>query len=111
MYLQGPRGLSPNIQGSSDNVSSVKQPAVKGRFSKEEICFTRATPLQQQRRDHIEEIEYGLLQHPLALYPHLEECLPPDVSQNFIWAVHRLRTSLDQFIYLASLKYIVLAWI
>jgi hypothetical protein len=83
LVLQGSKGLAPNIQGSSDNISSVKQPAVKNRFSKEEICFTRATPLQQQRRDHIEEIEYGLTQHPLALYPHLEECLPPDVRPVF----------------------------
>jgi hypothetical protein len=77
--FQGAKGLQPNIQGSSDDINSIKQPAARHRFNKHEICYSRVTPLQQQRRDHIDEIEYGLTQHPLALYPHLEECLPPDV--------------------------------
>ena len=83
--MQGNKGLQPNIQGSSDKLSSIKQPAAAQRFNKEEICYSRVTPLQQQRRDHIDEIEYGLTQHPLALYPHLEECLPPDVRLLFIY--------------------------
>ena len=33
-------------------------------------------------RDHIDEVEYGLTQHPLALYPHFEENCPPDVRNN-----------------------------
>ena len=57
---------------------------MKGRFTKEQICYARATPLQQQRRDHIDEIEYGLMQHPLALYPHLEESMPPDVFEDVV---------------------------
>nr|KAG5711657.1 hypothetical protein BaRGS_016839 [Batillaria attramentaria] len=38
----------------------------------------------QQRRDHIDEIEYGLLQHPLALYPHLEESVPPEMFEDIV---------------------------
>ena len=37
-------------------------------------------PLQQQRRVRVDDIEFNLTQHPLALFPHLEESLPPDVS-------------------------------
>ena len=84
VLFQGTRGLAPNITGSSDDVGAVKQPAVRGRFTKEQICYARATPLQQQRRDHIDEIEYGLMQHPLALYPHLEESMPPDVFEDVV---------------------------
>ena len=40
----------------------------------------RSLPLQQQRRGHVDDIEFNLMQHPLALFPHLEESLPPDVS-------------------------------
>ena len=80
LLTQGSKGWEPNIQGSSSDIGSVKQPAVRRRFNKNEACFSKATPLQQQRREHIDEIEFGLTQHPLALYPHLEECLPPDVS-------------------------------
>ena len=43
------------------------------------MCYSRQTPLQQQMRDHIDEVEYGLTQHPLALYPHFEENCPPDL--------------------------------
>lgn len=70
------------MTGGSDSLSSVKQPAVRGRFSKHQVCFSRQTPLQQQRRDHIDEIEYGLTQHPLALYPHLEESVDPVVCKS-----------------------------
>ena len=40
----------------------------------------RSLPLQQQRRGRVDDIEFNLMQHPLALFPHLEESLPPDVS-------------------------------
>lgn len=77
--LQPDKGLSPVVSGSNDNISRVKQPIVRNRFTKDEICYSKSTPLQQQRRDHIDELEYGLSQHPLALYPHLEESMPPEV--------------------------------
>ncbi|XP_074650921.1 protein FAM47E-like [Tubulanus polymorphus] len=83
IMIKGSKGPSPNIQGSSESMT-VKQPIVKNRFSKHEICYSRCTPLQQQRRDHIDEIEFGLMQHPLALYPHLEECMPPDVFEDVV---------------------------
>lgn len=79
MFFQGSKGPGPNLTGSSENISPVKQPAVRNRFSKHQICYSRSTPLQQNRRDHIDEIEYSLVLHPLALYPHLEESVPPEV--------------------------------
>lgn len=42
--------------------------------------WARSVPLQQQRRVRVDDIEFNLTQHPLALFPHLEESLPPDVS-------------------------------
>ena len=33
----------------------------------------------QRRMQTIEGIEGELKRHPLALYPHLEECMTPDV--------------------------------
>lgn len=84
IILQPSKGISPNVKGSNDNLSSIKQPACRRRFTKDETCFSKMTPLQQQRREHIEEVEYGLTQHPLALYPHLEECLPPDMFEEVV---------------------------
>lgn len=79
---QRPKGLAPTLtgDGSIESMSNIKDTVNKHRFTKEDVCFSHVMPLQKQRRDHIDEIEFGLLQHPLALYPHLEEGVPPDVS-------------------------------
>ncbi|KAI0218644.1 hypothetical protein LSAT2_029663 [Lamellibrachia satsuma] len=81
------RGLAPNVQGQLQSgkwIYKVKEQAVHRRYTKEEMCYTKLTPIQRQRRTHIQEIEYGLLQHPLALYPHLEECLPSELFEDVI---------------------------
>lgn len=83
-FIKTDKGPGPSLQGGSVTQQSVKQPAMKNRFTKHQICFSRITPLQQQRRDHIDEIEYGLLQHPLALYPHLEESVPPEMFEDIV---------------------------
>jgi hypothetical protein len=41
--------------------------------------ISRTLPMQQQRRDNVDDIELSLLQHQLALFPHLEESVPPEV--------------------------------
>lgn len=50
----------------------------------------RSLPLQQQRRGRVDDIEFNLMQHPLALFPHLEESLPPDVSCHRLGLVAKL---------------------
>ena len=50
----------------------------------------RSLPLQQQRRGCVDDIEFNLMQHPLALFPHLEESLPPDVSCHRLGLVAKL---------------------
>lgn len=82
--LKGSKGPGPAIKNSSENLSSIKRPAVKNRFSKHQTCYSRLTPLQQQRREHINQIEYGLTQHPLALYPHLEESVNPELFEDIM---------------------------
>lgn len=85
MVVKNTRQCEPNIQGDSDSKFKNKKVSVnKGRFTKEEVAYYKTTPMEQQRRDHINEMEYGLLQHPLALYPHLEESMPPDVFEDVV---------------------------
>lgn len=83
-FIKTDKGPGPAITGSSKKQATVKQQAQPHRFTKHQICFSRITPLQQQRREHIDEIEYGLLQHPLALYPHLEQCVPPEMFEDIV---------------------------
>ncbi|OCU00071.1 protein FAM47E [Xenopus laevis] len=78
----------------NDPGSTEKKP--KQRFTKEQTCFSKLLPLQQARREHIAEIEYGLTQHPLALYPHLEEGLPPELFEEVVEIIDpdmRIRSS------------------
>ncbi|XP_041358310.1 protein FAM47E-like isoform X2 [Gigantopelta aegis] len=84
VFLKVEKGPGPTISGDSDNVSAVKQAAMPKRFDKEQVCFARVTPQQQQRRQHIDEIECGLLRHPLALYPHLEESVAPELFEDIV---------------------------
>lgn len=75
-------GLGPNITGSDETINEYTKGTA--RFTKNEACFSRSLPLQQQRRGRVEDIEFNLTQHPLALFPHLEESLPPDVFEDVV---------------------------
>ena len=41
--------------------------------------ISRTLPMQQQKRDNVDDIEMSLLEHQLALFPHLEDSVPPEV--------------------------------
>ncbi|XP_013402325.1 protein FAM47E [Lingula anatina] len=83
IMIKSSKGPAPNLMGS-EHSTPVKQPAQRRRFNKYEVCYSRVTPQMQKRREHIDEIEYGLTQHPLALYPHLEECMPPELFEEVV---------------------------
>lgn len=60
-------------------VASTKS-ASSSRLTLNQRCYSKRIPMVQARREKIEQIISDLTQHPLALYSHLEESLPPDVS-------------------------------
>ncbi|XP_072263201.1 protein FAM47E [Pyxicephalus adspersus] len=71
----------PILQDSVHTLKPVKKPK---RFTVQQSCYSKLLPLQQQRREYIAEIEYGLTQHPLALYPHLEDGIPPQLFEDIV---------------------------
>ena len=72
------KGPGPNIKNDVWRFKeSVLSPS--NRLSLNQRCFSKKIPLAQARRDYIENIIQDLSQHPLALYSHLEDALPPDV--------------------------------
>lgn len=84
-FLTRDSKVSPIIVGGSqESLSQIKDTVNRHRFTKDDICFSKLTPLQKMRRSHIAEIENGLLQHPLALYPHLEGSMPPDLFEDVV---------------------------
>ncbi|KAM4052396.1 protein FAM47E-like [Anomaloglossus baeobatrachus] len=66
---------------ATDSEASQKQ---EKKFTKEQAYFSKLLPQQQGRREYIAGIEYGLAQHPLALYPHLEEGIPPELFEEIV---------------------------
>ncbi|XP_078267161.1 protein FAM47E [Rhinoraja longicauda] len=80
-YQKG-AGLSPSLVNVTETFKPVQR--ISKRLTKSQICYSKALPSQQIRREQIEEIEYGLSQHPLALYPHLEEGMPPELFEKIV---------------------------
>ncbi|XP_053317640.1 protein FAM47E [Spea bombifrons] len=77
------KGPAPVLHSTNYESDPTKNKPIK-RFTKEQACFSKLLPLQQARREYIAQIEYGLTQHPLALYPHLEEGLPPKLFEEIV---------------------------
>ncbi|XP_078072660.1 protein FAM47E [Mustelus asterias] len=75
-------GLSPFLKNATETFKPAQ--SVSKRLTKSQIYFSKCLPLQQMRREQMEEIEYGLSQHPLALYPHLEEGMPPELFEEIV---------------------------
>ncbi|CAL1537975.1 unnamed protein product [Lymnaea stagnalis] len=83
-FIKPGRGSVPVINSDVINRNPVKQPASKNRLSRFQTYMSKSTPQQQQRRDYIQQVEQGLLKHPLALFPHLEESVPPEVFEDIV---------------------------
>ncbi|XP_066303957.1 protein FAM47E-like [Branchiostoma lanceolatum] len=81
--VKGDKGPGPVISGTGGE-SPGRREHRGPVFTKEEMVYSKSLPRQQNRRSHIDELEYGLLQHPLALYPHLEDCMPPDLFEEVV---------------------------
>ncbi|XP_014773367.1 uncharacterized protein LOC106871430 isoform X2 [Octopus bimaculoides] len=54
------------------------------RFTKEQICYSKKFPLAEERWNKLQLLEYTLLQHPLALFPHLELCVDKKVFLDIV---------------------------
>ncbi|XP_019349076.2 protein FAM47E isoform X1 [Alligator mississippiensis] len=78
--IHGTKGPVPILQNNSaSNASCMAQPKGRKRCTKTQISPCKLSPLQKARRDYISQIEYCVSQHPLVLYPHLEESVPPEL--------------------------------
>ncbi|XP_042323231.1 protein FAM47E-like isoform X2 [Sceloporus undulatus] len=62
-----------------------KQQGPKRRLpTKAQCCTSKLSQMQQTRRNRIAQTEYCLSQHPLVLYPHLEESIPPELFKEVL---------------------------
>ncbi|XP_050964851.1 protein FAM47E [Labeo rohita] len=77
LFTQCKSGPSPAVFGMPNHACSVKFP--KKRLSKNQVCYSKQNPQNQAQREFIDAVEYKLKQHPLALYPHLESGMTPEL--------------------------------
>lgn len=77
LFTQSKCGLSPALFGMPNHACSVK--FSQKRLSKNQACYSKQNPQSQAQREFIDAVEHKLKQHPLALYPHLESGMTPEV--------------------------------
>ncbi|XP_016130834.1 protein FAM47E-like [Sinocyclocheilus grahami] len=77
LFTQCKSGPSPAVFGMPNHACSVKFP--QKRLSKNQVCYSKQNPQSQAQREFIGAVEYKLKQHPLALYPHLESGMTPEL--------------------------------
>lgn len=83
VILKPSKGPAPIIKDDNWTFKeSVLSPA--NRLSLHQRCYSKKLPLAQAKRDYIENIINDLSQHPLALYSHLEDALPPDLFDEIL---------------------------
>lgn len=78
LFTQCKSGPSPAVFGMPNHhACSTKFP--QKRLSKTQACYSKQNPQSQAQCEFIDAVEHKLKQHPLALYPHLESGLTPEV--------------------------------
>ncbi|XP_063166274.1 protein FAM47E-like [Candoia aspera] len=76
---QPARGPGPLLHSSKPK-NLVKASQRSRKMLTEPQSYTSKLSLTSQtRKDHIAQVEYCLSQHPLALYPHLQESIPAEL--------------------------------
>ncbi|XP_067413476.1 protein FAM47E-like [Emydura macquarii macquarii] len=85
MITCGTKGPVPIVLcNNASNASRMAQKKRRKKCTKTQVSPSKLSPLQKASRDHIAQIEYCLSQHPLALYPHLEESVPPELFEEVV---------------------------
>ncbi|XP_063166812.1 protein FAM47E-like [Candoia aspera] len=100
IIIQGTKGPIPIILHYKKTDASQMVP-YKSRdlLSKSNVVYSKLTTTQKAKKDYIAQTEHCLMQHPLALYPHLEESVPPELFHDVVKLLdpemHLTRTSLN----------------
>ncbi|KAM6440956.1 protein FAM47E-like [Liasis olivaceus] len=79
IITQPARGPSPPLlSGKPKNLVKASQGSRK-MLTEPQSYISKLSLVSRTRRDHVAQAEYCLSQHPLALYPHLQESIPAEI--------------------------------
>ncbi|XP_025031631.1 protein FAM47E-like [Python bivittatus] len=100
IVIQGTKGPVPIIlHYKKIDASQIVPYESRDLLSKSRIIYSKLTTTQKAKKDYIAQTEHCLMQHPLALYPHLEESVPPELFHDVVKLLdpemHLTRTSPD----------------
>ncbi|KAG6931985.1 protein FAM47E-like [Chelydra serpentina] len=85
IVICGTKGPVPIVlRNHASDASRMAQQKGRKKCAKTQVSPSKLSPLQKARRDHIAQTEYCLSLHPLALYPHLEESIPPELFEEVV---------------------------
>jgi len=83
ILLKNKKGPKPMIMGA-DSFEKLPKQRLRKDITKHEAIYSKTVPSAQKRIEKVDKIESNLLSHPLALYPHLEESLAPDLFEEIV---------------------------
>ncbi|KAH0615772.1 hypothetical protein JD844_026244 [Phrynosoma platyrhinos] len=72
------------LQYKKMDVSQIMPYKAAELQAKSHVIYSKLSPAQKAKKDYIAQIERCLAQHPLALYPHLEESVPPELFRDVV---------------------------
>ncbi|KAM9142462.1 protein FAM47E-like isoform 2-T3 [Pangshura tecta] len=85
IIICGTKGPVPIVlRNRASDASRMAQQKGRKKCTKTQVSPSKLSPLQKARRDHIAQTEHCLSQHPLALYSHLEESIPPELFKEVV---------------------------
>ncbi|XP_029142221.1 protein FAM47E-like [Protobothrops mucrosquamatus] len=80
IIIQGTKGPTPIIlQYKKLDASQIVPYKSRDLLSKRKVLHSRLPTPQKAKADNITQTKHTQVQHPLALYPHLEESVPPEL--------------------------------
>lgn len=80
-----PKQLPPLDNDKSRHLSAG--PRTKKSLDKRTVAFSKKVPRKEAQMNYINVIEEGLTGHPLAVFPHYEEALAPELFEEIVEAL------------------------
>ncbi|XP_062837313.1 protein FAM47E isoform X2 [Anolis carolinensis] len=83
--IRGKMGLVPIILHYNKTDDSQMIPyKVSEPQTRSDVVYSKLSRAQKAKKNYITQTERCLAQHPLALYPHLEESVPPELFRDVL---------------------------
>ncbi|XP_066488370.1 protein FAM47E [Tiliqua scincoides] len=85
IIIRGKKGPVPILlQYKKMSASQMVPYKAREPQTKINVNFSKLSVAQKARKDYIAQAERCLIQHPLALYPHLEESVSPELFKDIV---------------------------